>query len=309
MFNETQPDLSDQPASNLAAICEQARIHGAAPEPGEPDPREIWDRESALDAVSAAFRTLVDHAGPTGFQLADELESLLWSYVNMFDAQVKRLDKSIDKLMPDLRDLQKEQDGSEIKAHELEDTTHRVRNLTSRRDAFEEMRDHASCLYLEEAGHMWRPWSGSHTSLTGALTSAAIDARDFVRARKDRETKAHLPAGTLIAVSGGADGDPDLVFATLDKARHKYCDMVLVHGGGSGVEKFAARWAERHGVDQVVCRPDWNAFGRAAPFRRNDELLNLLPKGLIVFPGGSGIVENLADKAASLGIPVMRVQG
>ena len=41
-------------------------------------------------------------------------------------------------------------------------------------------------------------------------------------------------------------------------------------------------------------------------FRRNDELLALLPKGVIVFPG-SGITGNLVDKARSLGIPVQRV--
>jgi len=56
---------------------------------------------------------------------------------------------------------------------------------------------------------------------------------------------------------------------------------------------------------QVVCKPDWNAHGRAAPFRRNDELLNLLPKGVIAFPG-SGITDNLVDKAVALGIPVQR---
>ena len=58
----------------------------------------------------------------------------------------------------------------------------------------------------------------------------------------------------------------------------------------------------------MVCRPDWNAHGKAAPFRRNDELLNLLPKGVIAFPG-SGITGNLVDKARQLGIPVYRVPG
>ena len=68
-----------------------------------------------------------------------------------------------------------------------------------------------------------------------------------------------------------------------------------------------AQWAERNGVHQVVCKPDWDRHGRAAPFRRNDELLNLLPRGVIAFPGsGGGITENLIDKAVTLGIPVQR---
>ena len=78
------------------------------------------------------------------------------------------------------------------------------------------------------------------------------------------------------------------------------------HGGGPGIEKVAASWAEARGVNQVICRPDWNAHGKAAPFRRNDELLNLLPTGVIAFPG-SGITGNLVDKARQLGIPVFTV--
>ena len=88
-------------------------------------------------------------------------------------------------------------------------------------------------------------------------------------------------------------------------ARAKYADMILVHGGGPGVEKIAASWAERNGVHQIVCKPDWDRHGRAAPFRRNEELLNLLPKGVIAFPG-SGITENLVDRARQLGIPVLQ---
>ena len=128
-----------------------------------------------------------------------------------------------------------------------------------------------------------------------------------MRARKDREIRAHLPQGTLVAIAGGKNvTDANAVINRLDKAKAKYADIILVHGGGPGVERIAAQWAERNGVHQVVCKPDWNAHGRAAPFRRNDELLNLLPKGVIAFPG-SGITDNLVDKAVALGIPVQRV--
>ena len=73
---------------------------------------------------------------------------------------------------------------------------------------------------------------------------------------------------------------------------------------GPGVEKIAARWAERNDIDQIVCKPDWDRHGRAAPFRRNEEMLQLLPKGVIALPG-SGITENLVDRARQLGIPEM----
>ena len=298
--------IETEAQSATAMICENARLFGATPERGEFDPREVWDEADATDAVSEAFRIIAEGVAPDGFQLADERESLLWGFVNTFDAQVRRLDRSVDRLSPELRDLQSAQDGTEVKSRELELVTDRAQNLGDRRDAFEKMRDAAATAYRAETGDVWRPRRGSHTSQTGALTSAAIDARDFIRARKDRETRAHLPEGTLVAIAGGKEvRDPGAVFDRLDKTKAKYDDMVLVHGGGPGVEKVAAQWAERNAVHQVVCKPDWDRHGRAAPFRRNDELLNLLPKGVIAFPG-SGITDNLVDKAVKLGIPVMR---
>lgn len=47
----------------------------------------------------------------------------------------------------------------------------------------------------------------------------------------------------------------------------------------------------------------WNRHAKAAPFKRNDALLGTLPIGAVVFPG-SGISDNLADKARKLGIPL-----
>ena len=106
-----------------------------------------------------------------------------------------------------------------------------------------------------------------------------------------------------MAITGGKTvGDADTVWATLDRTREKYGDMVLLHGGGPGVEKIAASWAEARGVNQVICRPDWSAHGKAAPFRRNDELLNLLPKGVIAFPG-SGITGKPRRQGEAAGNP------
>jgi hypothetical protein len=47
---------------------------------------------------------------------------------------------------------------------------------------------------------------------------------------------------------------------------------------------------------------------KAAPFKRNDSLLDTLPIGVLHFPG-TGIQDNLADKAKKLGIPVWKFGG
>ncbi len=302
-------DHTEHEAQNetfTAMVCEQAALFGATPGPDEFDNRPVWGEAESTAAVLKAFHLLAE-AAPDGTQLADERRNLLWGFVNTLDAQTQRLDRAADKLIPGIREMQREQDGSEIRSRELELATDRAENLTARRDAFEVLRDTAAEAYRVETGEVWRPRRGSHVSQTGKLTSAVIEARDFQRAKKDRENTAHLPQGTLVAVAGGKEAtDAGKIIGQLDKLKAKYADVVLVHGGGPGAEKVAAGWAERNGVHQIVCKPDWDAHGRAAPFRRNDELLSLLPKGVIAFPG-SGITDNLVDKARSLGIPVQRV--
>ena len=292
-------------ASQTAAICENAALYGAAPERGEIDSREVWDEEDATQALSEAIRIMVEGIAVDGTQMADERESLLWGFVNCLHSQVTRLDRAVDRIVPEMKDLETAQDGTEVKAWELQLLTDRARNLGDRRDAFETLRDTAADAYRAETGDVWHPRNGSHTSKTGTLTSAAIDARDYRRARKERETQAHLPGGTLVAVAGGKEvADPAAVWSVLDRTRAKHGNMVLVHGGAPGIETVAAKWAEARSVHQLIVRPDWKAHGRAAPFRRNDEMLNLLPKGIVAWPG-SGITDNLVDKARQMGIPVL----
>ena len=114
-----------------------------------------------------------------------------------------------------------------------------------------------------------------------------------------------LPEGPKIAFSGGADyADHKRIWAVLYKVHAKHPDMVLIHGGTpKGAEK-AACWADNRKIVQIAFRPDWTRDCKAAPFKRNDRMLEIVPAGVIVFPG-SGITGNLADKAKKLGVPVL----
>ena len=48
--------------------------------------------------------------------------------------------------------------------------------------------------------------------------------------------------------------------------------------------------------------------GKAAPFKPNDPMLDIMSAGVAIFPG-SGIIGNLADKAKRLGMPVLNDRG
>src|SRR3546814_9093556 len=80
--------------------------------------------------------------------------------------------------------------------------------------------------------------------------------------------------------------------------------MILLHGATpTGAERIAASWARDRGVPQKPYKPDWNRHKKAAPFKRNDAMLDDMPKGVIIFPG-TGIQDNLADKARKMGIRI-----
>lgn len=291
-----------------ATICENLAVFGAAPERGDLDSRVVWDEDEAVSALNEAIRIIVQGISLDGTQMEDEREPMLWGLVNWLHAQMQRLERSVDRIRPDMRELQDAQDGSEVKASELELLIDRARNLGDRQDAFEKMRDLAADAYRAETSDLWRPHRGSRTSRTRPDdTQAWIDARDFQRARKDREIAAHAPEGTLIAITGGKDvADPDTIWNALDRVLAKYPDMILVHGDAPGVEKLASRWAEARGVKQVVCKPNWEKYDRGAPYRRNEEIIRLMPRGVVAFPG-SGITQNMIDLAKQAGIPIMEV--
>ena len=83
--------------------------------------------------------------------------------------------------------------------------------------------------------------------------------------------------------------------AALDKVLAKYPDMVLFHGGNpTGGEHIASLWARARKITQVPFRPDWERFKKAAPFRRNDQMLEVLPKAVVACPG-NGINANLVE--------------
>src|SRR3546814_13634185 len=92
------------------------------------------------------------------------------------------------------------------------------------------MRDQAAEHYERHTGSNWRPRSGSMVNHRN-LTSAMIDSRDFLAAKKRADNEVLLPAGPKIAFTGGPDfNDPPLIWATLNQVPRNPPDMVLPPG-------------------------------------------------------------------------------
>lgn len=305
MTDDLHYDDSYEPyhaSSPTDRVILELQMYGHRPHQDEPDQRPLPDEEVIRAGLAGIFETFTGILGDT--RLEPDLEDVLWSTVNLFHRAGERISRELDRNEDAQRVGQREQDGSEVKSVELERLTAQGLTLIERRNAFEVMRDEAADLFDMHTGSSWRPRTGSKINHQ-AMTAAVIDSRDFLAARRRAETEVLIPAGTKIGFSGGLDyNDHSRIWAALDKTREKHEDMVLLHGGSPrGAERIAACWAENRKVVQIAFKPDWTRHGKAAPFRRNDQLLSVMPYGVIVFPG-SGITENFADKARRFGIPV-----
>ncbi|RVN62679.1 DUF2493 domain-containing protein [Sinorhizobium meliloti] len=299
-----EPHHASSPADRFIY---EMQIYGHRPFQDEPDPRPLPEEPVVQSALTAMFDAVFEMLGDT--RLEPDLEDLLWSTVNLFHRAGERIQRELQRNEDAQRAGQSEQDGSEVKSVALERLIAEGITLLERRNAFEFMRDYAADLFEAQTGSAWRPRTGSKVSHAN-MTAAMIDSRDFLSARRRAETEVLIPAGTKIAFGGGIDyNDHERIWAKLDQALAKHPDMVLLHGGSpKGAERIAACWAEARKVTQIAFKPNWTKHAKAAPFRRNDDMLSVMPSGVVIFPG-SGITENLADKARRLGIPVWQASG
>ena len=283
-------------SSATAAVLEELQLYGYRPFADEPDPRPLPEADALQGAIADIFDALAATLEDT--RLEPDLEDLLWSVTNLFHRTAARVDRDLDDNEQAQKRSQREQDGSEIRSVELEALTAQGTTLIERRNAYELMRDIAADHFETHIGQTWRPHSGSRISHR-TLTAAMIDSRDYLSAKRRAEIEPR------VAFSGGLDvTDHRAIWDALDRVKAKHADMVLLHGGSpKGAEKIAACWADNRKCQQIVFKPDWKRHGKAAPFKRNDALLEAMPIGLILFPG-SGITDNLADKAKKLGVPL-----
>lgn len=299
--------MTDDPDLNISAtahLLDELALYGHRPFEDEPDPRPLPDARMAAGAIADMFDALVATLEET--RLEPDLQSLLWALPNLFHRAGERIERALDDNEQAQRRSVGEQDGSEVRSVELERLLLEGTTLIERRDAMDFFRETAAEHYRLHTRQAWTPRTGSLVNRR-TLTAAMIDSRDFLAARRQADRTVLLPPGTRIAITGGnAVQDGRRIWRALDKVRAKHPDMILLHGGSpSGTDRIADCWARARGVTVIQFRPDWARHGKAAPFKRNDVLLEQLPAGLLAFPG-SGITANLVDKARKMGLPVWR---
>jgi len=76
----------------------------------------------------------------------------------------------------------------------------------------------------------------------------------------------------------------------------KECDLekhvppeteMIITGGAEGVDTIAERYADKKRLSKLVLRPQYSLYGKSAPLKRNEKMVELCDMALIVWDGCS----------------------
>lgn len=234
--------------------------------------------ENALSQLGRALMTeLLDVIADTA--LEDFQTILAETLIGGFHSAAQRIERDADRARDTMRTLDRDFDGSEAADTELQEATARARAGDAATQAAELIRDAAAESYTVATGEVWTAWRGSRRGTH--LTAAQMEAKAAIRAIKSRRAGDADPGGPVIAFRGAPTADTaedaGRVFDALNWALKEWPDMALATTGAKGSEKLAIKWSRQKGVKLILARADFDAHGKAAPFRANDELIALEP--------------------------------
>ena len=252
--------------SSYEALCAAAGDERPHPEQAELEHLGTAILTETMDLLT--HTALEDHRATIG-------EGLLGA----FHSIALRIEREHDRAADEVKRLNRDFCGGEIDDVELQDATKRMHAAAAALIGIELMREAASETYTVITGEIWSPWKGS-TKRT-ASTAAQLDAREAIRCRKATRHAASNPGDQVVAFRGSpmADTAEDAgrIFDALNWAQKTWPQMKLATTGLKGAERLALSWAKQKGVDVILARTDFNRHGKAAPFRANDQMMELEP--------------------------------
>ena len=61
----------------------------------------------------------------------------------------------------------------------------------------------------------------------------------------------------------------------------------IISGGAEGIDALAEQYAKEHKISRTVILPKYNLYGKAAPIKRNCEMVDMADAVLVVWDGKS----------------------
>lgn len=62
---------------------------------------------------------------------------------------------------------------------------------------------------------------------------------------------------------------------------------LIISGGAKGIDKIAEKYADDNNISKLIMRPEYKLYGKAAPLKRNEAMINIADKIIIIWDGKS----------------------
>jgi len=59
----------------------------------------------------------------------------------------------------------------------------------------------------------------------------------------------------------------------------------IISGGAKGIDTLAEQYAEQNGLKKIIIKPEYEKYGRAAPIKRNETMVELADAVLVIWDG------------------------
>ena len=61
----------------------------------------------------------------------------------------------------------------------------------------------------------------------------------------------------------------------------------VITGGAGGIDWLAEQYADLHRLSKYILRPQYHLYGRAAPLKRNEQMVDMADEVLVIWDGCS----------------------
>lgn len=97
------------------------------------------------------------------------------------------------------------------------------------------------------------------------------------------------------------------LYRIMDAIQALYGFKILIHGGATGADELAGKWAQERDLKKIVVKAKWEKYGKSAGPLRNQAMLDMFAPDLIIaFEGGAGTAD-MVRRAKLAGVPVKEI--
>ena len=81
----------------------------------------------------------------------------------------------------------------------------------------------------------------------------------------------------------------------------------IISGGAGGVDTIAEQYADAHRLSKYILRPRYDLYGRAAPIKRNEKMVDMADAVLVIWDGHSKGTQHTLKYAKKTDKPITLV--